>query len=476
MYFNSYPFVLLFLPLSVVGYFLCNKLGRTAGKCFLLAASLFFYGCFDILALPILCGGILANYLLAAGMRRAAGRGKKALLLLGLAVDIGLLLFFKYTGFFLDNWNALTGAAVSMPSLIVPIGISFFTFQQIAFLVDSYRDETISYPILDYAMYSCFFPYVISGPIALHSEIIPQLQEESRARFDAESFSRGLCSFSFGLGKKVLLADQFGPVADWAFSNTAELTAPAALLGILAYTMQIYFDFSGYSDMARGIGQMLNMDIPINFDSPYRALSVTDFWRRWHITLTKFLTRYVYIPLGGNRKGTARTYLNVMLVFLLSGFWHGANWTFLLWGVLHGLGSVVCRAFRGKASLPKAVKWLLTFLFLNVTWVFFRADSVGMGMTVLQKLFTGGFSLPQEFIKTMELFPGVTLPGGNLTICGLWCLLLAFGLFASIFMKNSEERAKSSSYGWKMSLACIALLVLSVLSFSGVTSFIYVNF
>lgn len=476
MYFNSYAFILLFLPLTAAGYFLCGKLGGAVGKLFLLGASLVFYGCFDWRCLPVLCGSILFNYLLAAGMRRVRGKGKKALFLLGLAANISLLLLFKYTGFFLRNWNALTGASLSLPNLLVPVGVSFYTFQQIAFLFDSYHDEAIAYPLLDYALYASFFPYVISGPIALHSQMIPQLQDPARRRFDAESFARGLCSFSLGMGKKVLLADVFAPAADWAFSNTAGLTAPEAWIGMLAYTLQIYFDFSGYSDMARGVGQMLHLDIPINFDSPYRALSVTDFWKRWHITLTGFFTRYVYIPLGGNRKGTARTYLHVMLVFLLSGFWHGANWTFILWGVLHGVGSVVCRAGRGKIKLPKALGWLLTFLFVNGTWVVFRADSVWDALRFGKRLLLGGAGLSADFLGKLTVYDGLSLPGGPLVNALPWLLLLLFGLFASILFKNTQERVASSKFGWKLSLVCAGLLALSVLSFSGVTSFIYVNF
>lgn len=482
MFFNSYLFILLFLPVAVTGYFLCNKRGALLGKLFLLAASLTFYGCFNLWYLPILGGSILFNYLLAAGMRKLDGGRKKALFLVGVAANIGLLLVFKYTNFFLDTLNKAAGLDFTLLHLILPVGISFFTFQQLAFLSDSYHDSGLVYPLLDYALYVSFFPYIISGPIALHSQMIPQLQDSARKRFNPESFSKGLASFSLGLGKKVLLADTFGPAADWAFQNIATLNATDAWLAMLAYTLQIYFDFSGYSDMARGIGQMLNLDIPINFNSPYRALSVTDFWKRWHITLTNFFTRYVYIPLGGSRKGKARTYCNVMLIFLISGFWHGAGWTFLLWGLLHGLGSVFCRVMHGKVKLPKFVKWLLTFLFINGTWVVFRAASVRDALRLFKRMLLGGFGpvstgFSDAFLiqPVKSLVHVLNLPAGNLTLF-LMVALLLFGVIASVLWKNTQERVESSKYGWKLSFACMVVLVWSLLSFSGVTSFIYVNF
>lgn len=482
MFFNSYGFILLFLPLAVAGYFLCNRLGTCWGKAFLFTMSLLFYGLFDWRYLPILCGSILLNFLLAAGMRKLSGKGKKGLLVLGISANVLVLLFFKYTNFFLRTANSLFHTELPSLHILLPVGVSFFTFQQIAFLCDSFHDESISYSLLDYGLYASFFPYIISGPIVLHSQMIPQLRDPARKRFSQESFAKGLCSFSLGLGKKALLADTFGPAADWAFSHVLELNAPEAWLAMLAYTLQIYFDFSGYSDMARGIGLMLNLDIPVNFNSPYRALSVADFWKRWHMTLTGFFTRYVYIPLGGNRKGTARTYGNIMIVFLLSGFWHGAGWTFILWGLLHGLGSVFCRALQGKIKAPKFLKWLCTFLFINGTWVLFRAGSVRDALRVFKRLLLGGLGpVSGEFSKAFLIEPFTSivhllgLPEGWAALT-LTALFFIFGLWASIFWKNTQERLESSSFGGRLSAACALLLVCSLLSLSGVTSFIYVNF
>ena len=482
MFFNSYLFVLLFLPVTVAGYFLCNRRSTLLGKFFLLLASLTFYGCFNVAYLPILCGSILANYLLAAGMRRLKGKTKKALLIAGISLNILLLLSFKYTNFFIENLNVVLQTDFVLLNLILPVGISFFTFQQLAFLTDSYRDAGLSYPLLDYALYVSFFPYIISGPIALHHQMIPQLQDTARKRFNPENFSKGLAAFSFGLAKKVLLADTFGPAADWAFANIAALNGVDAVLAMLAYTLQLYFDFSGYCDMSVGIGLMLNLEIPLNFHSPYRALSVTDFWKRWHITLTNFFTRYVYIPLGGNRKGTGRTYLNIMIIYLISGFWHGANWTFILWGVLHGVGSVVCRALHGKVKLPNWLKWLLTFGFVNCTWVFFRASSVHDALSLFKRMLVGGFGPVSPSFSENFLLPEAEflvnllhLPAGAVTL-GLMVLFFAFALFASVRMKNTQERIGSAKYSGKFAAVCVALLVWSVLSFSGVTSFIYVNF
>ena len=306
--FNSYIFIFLFLPVTLLGYFFINKFSFFFGKLWLLGMSLWFYAYFNIKYLPIITGSILLNY---AFNRLIAASGspfrKKIWLVVALAANIGVLFYFKYYDFFIGNINAVFKTSFSFHRLILPLGISFFTFQQLSYVIDCYRGEVPDYKILDYALFVTFFPQLIAGPIVTHDEIVPQFEDPAKKHADFENLSSGIMAFSFGLAKKVLLADTFGNAVNWGFSNSSELNSGSALLVMLFYTFQIYFDFSGYCDMATGIGLMFNIDIAVNFDSPYRAYTISDFWKRWHITLTRFFTRYLYIPLGGSRKGKIRT-------------------------------------------------------------------------------------------------------------------------------------------------------------------------
>lgn len=340
MLFNSYIFVLLFLPLCLVGWFSLNRLpSRKPALLFLLGMSLWFYGYFNPKYIPIILCSIGGNYLLSRLMQKAAASEnvqqrtapprKTILLALGLLANIGVLFYYKYMNFFLTEAGSILGETFTLHTIVLPLGISFFTFQQISFLVDNWRGETEEYSLLEYACFVAYFPQLIAGPIVTHDELIPQLRAPENRRLNWDNLARGLYLFSLGLGKKVLLADLFGNVANVGFNGVDALDSTGALVSMLAYTLQIYLDFSGYCDMALGIGKMMNIDLPGNFDSPYKALDIQDFWDRWHKTLTRFLTRYVYIPLGGSRKGKLRTYINVMLVFLISGLWHGAGMSFL---------------------------------------------------------------------------------------------------------------------------------------------------
>ena len=301
-------------------------------------------------------------------------KGTKALLWLGIAFHVGLLFVFKYLNFAAQTVNLMLRTAIYPPSLALPLGISFFTFQQIAYLVDASRGEREGDSFLDYVLYVVYFPKLIMGPIAPAEDLIPQFHQESRLRFRQESFCAGMRQFTFGLFKKAVLADTFASAA--VFLTMEEASALELLLMMLAYTFQIYFDFSGYSDMALGFSRMLNIDLPMNFDSPYKALSIRDFWKRWHMSLTAFLTRYIYFPLGGSRKGKIRTYLNTIIVFLISGLWHGASFGFVLWGLFNGILSVFERMTEQyRKYIPKVLQWLLTFGMINVLWLLFQNGS-----------------------------------------------------------------------------------------------------
>ena len=413
MLFNSYIFIFLFFPLCMGGYFLLNKMGKPrVGKLFLLGMSLWFYGYFNPEYLLIILGSVVVNFCMVRLMERTSDptlrKWELAAAILG---NVGILFYYKYLDFTIVNLNAVLNTAIPLRNILLPLGISFFTFQQISYVVDAYRGEVGAYGLLDYMTFVCYFPQLVAGPIVTHDELIPQLQDPERHRFDWDSFSRGLFLFSLGLGKKVLLADMFGKAVNWGFGNVERLDSTNALLTMLGYTFQVYFDFSGYSDMAVGLGKMMHLELPTNFDSPYKACNIRQFWDRWHMTLTRFLTKYVYIPLGGSRKGLWRTCLNVMVVFLLSGIWHGANWTFILWGGLHGLASVLTRCM-GKivSKIPRPIGWLFTFAFINLTWVLFRADSISQAFTFFGRLFSMEFGPVSAGIQEAFALSEIVLP------------------------------------------------------------------
>ena len=487
MLFNSYIFILLFFPLCLCGWFLINRLGKgKLAQVFLLAMSLWFYGYFEPGYLAIILGSILGNFLLG---RVIEGSDKPALrkwLMIGAVVaNLSVLFFYKYLDFCISNVNFLVGAEYPLRHIVLPLGISFFTFQQMSYILDAYRGETPGYGFLEYACYVAYFPQLVAGPIVTHDELIPQLRDPEKLRFDWESFARGLFIFALGLTKKVLVADLFGRAVNWGFDNVGILDSTNAILVMLGYTFQVYFDFSGYCDMAIGLGRMMHLELPLNFDSPYKACNITEFWDRWHKTLTRFFTSYLYIPLGGNRKGRVRTYLNVMIVFLASGFWHGANWTFVLWGILHGALSVLTRHLKKPISrIPRVLTWLGTFLFLNVSWIFFRADSIAEGLWMLSRVFSGGFGPINNAITNVFNIVEVTKISEwvlnidiNRMFPNVMTLLIYSGtLLTVVFAPNAYEVTKKMRFNvWEM-LITVVLLVWCILSLEGVSTFLYFNF
>lgn len=485
MLFNSYFFIFVFLPLSVLGYFALNLLTRPRyANYFLLAMSLWFYGANDLRSLPVLLISIVLNYLIGSAILTSPyRRTKTALLVCGVLVNLGALGIFKYLNFFLSNLSLLLGQSYDPIHLLLPLGISFFTFQQISYLIDARRGDAPSYSLSEYALFASFFPYVTSGPIAFHSEILPQIRDDRRRKPSARNLSRGLTAFSFGLFKKVLVADTLGKAADWGWANLESLNTPAALVTILAYSLQLYFDFAGYSDMASGVALCFNIELPMNFDSPYRARNIADFWRRWHITMTRFFTRYLYIPLGGSRRGLARTCVNTMIIFLVSGLWHGAAWTFILWGALHGVAMVASRLIRArtKRHLPLFPAWLLTFVFVNLCWVFFRAPSIAAGGQLLSRLAAGWGALPSgltdcfltaEFQTLEQFVPLDPALFGTLICVGFLLAALA----GSVFPRNMQQRLQSFKPTMPLCLGTACLLFWSVLSLSGVSTFLYFTF
>lgn len=412
MLFNSHAFLFVFLPLTLVGFYFLSRFSAVWGLAGLLAASLFFYAWWDVRFLALLGGSILVNYglgrCLSAGLAaRTAGR----LLLLGIVFNLALLAVFKYANFFVGTVNDLLGTRWTLAHIILPLGISFFTFEQLTFLVDAKRGETRESSLLHYAFFVAFFPRLVAGPILRYREIGPQLPRTGRRRLDPTDLAVGLTMLFIGLAKKSFLADGIAAYASPAFTAAAA-GQPVDFLfawsGALAYTLQLYFDFSGYSDMAIGLARCFGIHFPMNFFSPYKAVNIVDFWRRWHMTLSRFLRDYLYVPLGGNRRGKLRRYVNLMITMLLGGLWHGASWTFVLWGGLHGGYLIVNHAWLALGNrLPmlrrlmatrsgKVVAVALTFLAVVVGWVFFRAPNEMAAVTLLRGMAgRNGIALPE---------------------------------------------------------------------------------
>jgi alginate O-acetyltransferase complex protein AlgI len=396
MLFNSHVFIFVFLPVVAVAYFaLAARAGGRAALAWLTAASLFFYGWWNPAYLPLILGSIGLNFAAGRLITASRPRWRRPVLVLGLAVNLGLLGYFKYAGFLAANANALLGTSLTVEAVVLPLAISFFTFQQIAYLVDVYRGEVGPHGLLDYALFVTFFPQLIAGPIVHHREMMPQFASPAARRFSWDDLAVGASVFVVGLFKKVVLADSLAVHASPAFAAAeagAPLGAAEAWTGALAYTFQLYFDFSGYSDMALGAARVFGVRLPANFLSPYKATSVVEFWRRWHVTLSRFLRDYLYVPLGGNRRGPWRRLLNLEITMLLGGLWHGAGWTFVAWGALHGLylgaNHLLARAFPGaeRPASPggRVLGWLVTFLAVVVGWVLFRAATLeGAGRMLL---------------------------------------------------------------------------------------------
>lgn len=482
MLFNSYLFVFIFLPVSILVYFSINKMRKYAlAEWFLIGMSLWFYAYFNVMYLIIILCSILINYLLAKLMQDK-NRGKKVVLLIGILVNIGILFYFKYMGFFVETINVAFRSSFEVKNIMLPLGISFFTFQQVSYLVDSYKDSSLQYEFRKYALFVVFFPQLIAGPIVLHSETIPQFSNNIKKKFNQDNFVYGLRCFALGMSKKVLIADLLGKVVEIGYSDVTALGVVDGLILMLSYTLQVYFDFSGYSDMAVGIGKMFNIDIPFNFKSPYKAFTITEFWERWHITLTRFLKNYLYIPLGGNRKGKLRTYVNLGIVFLLSGLWHGANVTFIVWGMLHGIAIILTKIFdkQIKGNHP-ALNWLMTFSFINIAWVFFRADSIGQAMELFRTIaIFNVVSLDAPFVDaflTQEMAFVLNAMGHVGKLLQLMVMPITLIVLVGVVLgtKNTQERLLNppTSIG---TISCAILMGLSIISFSGVSIFIYFNF
>ncbi|MCG8525517.1 MAG: MBOAT family protein [Opitutales bacterium] len=452
MLFSSTEFIFAFFPIVFFGYYLiANRIGAVVSRSFLVAASLFFYAWWKPIYLPLILASIAVNYLI--GRQLVSGpkdsiKKNKTMLIVGICFNLGLLGYFKYSWFIVETVAIVTGSGFRIEPLLLPLAISFFTFQQIAFLTDAYAGKVKDFRFSTYALFVSFFPQLIAGPIVHHSEMMPQFEANRRKWPAWENLQQGLQIFIIGLAKKLVIADTLAVYADQGWSDVSQLSFWGAWATSLCYTFQLYFDFSGYSDMAIGCAKAFGINLPINFNSPYKARNIQDFWARWHMTLSRWLRDYLYIPLGGNRKGEARTYRNLFIVFLLGGIWHGAGWTFIVWGVLHGVGSMFFRVWQKmKMPMPSVVAWLITFIYAHIGWVFFRAPNVSEGWSMLKRLFAVdvGISL-QSLIRWCESFVDgewLLRQGGGYfpTHVGVYLIVTAAVAF---FAKNSIELAIKS--------------------------------
>lgn len=504
MLFNSYLFVFVFFPAVLLVWYGANRLEKPKpAQLALVILSLVFYGYGHPEYIALILASVLVNYAVSGLMAYAKGRCENrkrvdtVLGIVGIAFNLGLLFYFKYYDFFVRNINHFADTGLEAKNIALPLGISFFTFQQISFIADRMCGRAEHYALLDYMNFVTFFPQLVAGPIVNHKDLVPQFQKigsDARALFlraewegeekNRSSIEMGVCLFIAGLAKKVLLADKLGIIVDYGYGNIASLDAPSAFVVMLCYTFQIYFDFSGYCDMAVGLGWMLHINLPENFNSPYKACSVKEFWNRWHITLNAFFTQYVYIPLGGSKCGNGKRLRNIMIVFLLSGIWHGAAWSFVVWGLAHGVMMCIEPLF---AKIAKGVRWFITFAFVNLAWVLFRSGSFWTALQFYRTLFSfsytgkiweladktaGSWNYPGRFLLEMG-------GGTEMEIAVYYMLVLLALLALAVFLctrwnayERVHEREISAAGMWGLAF----LFVMSVISFSGVTTFLYFNF
>ncbi|MDH3974416.1 MAG: MBOAT family protein [Deltaproteobacteria bacterium] len=429
MLFNSFEFILFFLPVTLAFfYFLGRKGSQEFSIIWLVLASLFFYGWWNPAYLLLIIASILFNYSVGRTLSNSDNLSflkhavqKKSFLIFGISANLSLLAYYKYANFFIDNVNYVTGTDFQLDKIILPLAISFFTFQQITFLIDAYRGITKEYSFSHYCLFVTFFPQLIAGPIVHHQEMLPQFAKKEIYKFDYENISVGMTIFFIGLFKKVVIADGIAMHASSVFAmaeNNSILTMTEAWGGAMAYTFQLYFDFSGYSDMAIGLARMFGIRLPLNFHSPYKAHNIIEFWHRWHITLSRFLRDYLYIPLGGNRKGKFRRYINLFITMLIGGLWHGASWTFVVWGALHGFYLIINHGFHAIRrmlghDLSSFTGWgnftsqMITFAAVIVGWVFFRAETFDGAYNMLYAMSgLNGIALPTSYIELLNNLNG----------------------------------------------------------------------
>lgn len=483
MIFSSYSFVLIYLPLLLLLYFgMARHVTRRVQQGFLIIASLIFYGAlfFEgtkyLWYIWLILSSIIVNYSVSLGVQNIKKPvPRKAIFVLGILFNVGLIGYYKYYNFFLENINVVFDTHFTLKYIILPLGISFFTFQQIAYLIGVWKKEEKVPGFLDYTLFIAFFPQLVAGPIVFLKDVIHQYKDEKNRFFNLDNFSKGLFIFAIGVFKKAVIADTLADLVYCAYYEPSSLTFGAAWIGSLAYTFQIFFDFSGYSDMAIGLAKMLNINLPVNFYSPYKSKSITEFWQRWHITLGRSLAVLIYFPLGGNRKGLSRTCFNLFVVFLVSGIWHGAAWTFILWGIAHGVVRIFEKLFEKQIEkVPSFIRVFFTFMFVNAAWVLFRSTSLEQALIYLKKMF-----LPESIsfsgISALAFNTNISYPDTLALIYVMFIILVTTAL-VFIYPKNSIDKYNAFRPTVKNAVFTAILLSFSIVHFSRVGTFIYFNF
>lgn len=497
MLFNSYTFILVFLPVVIGGFYVFSRTGdRRSTVAFLALSSVVFYGWWNPKYLLLILTSILVNFFISRKLQpdRATSR---QWLWIGVAFNLVLLGYFKYANFFVDVAASVSGLPWHISGIVLPLAISFFTFQQIAYLVDTFRGDGTDQSFMEYCLFVTFFPQLIAGPIVHHREMMPQFKDPQRFRFTAFNLGLGLSVFFAGLFKKVIIADSMALYATPVF-QVAETGAPIGLIdgwgAALSYTFQLYFDFSGYTDMATGLALMFGIRLPVNFLSPYKATNIIDFWRRWHMTLSRFLRDYLYIPLGGNRLGSGRRMVNLMVTMVLGGLWHGAGWTFVLWGALHGIYLMINTLWRTilqraeitlfEGQIGRGLGRLITFLAVVAAWVLFRAESLDGAANVLAGM-TGahGLHVPPVLaeLKWDEAYRRITL-----LLAIVWLAPNTVEIFATYTPDPSASSADvrpspgrfslrwQPNRRWAYALALIAVAALA--NMTEISEFLYFRF
>ena len=476
--FTSYEFIFLFLPITFFIFFWLGKYQQKNYATFgLVLASFLFYTYWDYRYVPLLFFSILFNYLIGGKIETTRA---KHWLFLGIIVNIVLLGYFKYTDFFLTTTNALVGTNFDLPHIVLPLGISFFTFTQTAYLIDAYRGETRNHSFVTYCEFVTIFPHLIAGPILNHKDMISQFIAERTFQINYKNIALGLTIFIMGFFKKVVIADHLSPWVAGVFSATDNITFLSAWIGALSYTFQLYFDFSGYSEMAIGLGLLFNLKLPVNFNSPYQATNIIDFWRRWHMTLGLWVREYLYIPLGGNRYGEFAKMRNLFVSMLIIGLWHGAGWTFVFWGAMHGVALMVNHQWRRlNISLPKVLNWGMTFLCVTVLWVFFRAESFHDAWNIIYAMAgMNGFALPAGG-RVQTLFSGWNIPFVKWVPEGSLLEMLGILIVLSIILakiKNPLAYTEHFRANKRWLIITLLLALIALYQMNNYTEFLYFQF
>lgn len=490
MLFNSPQFIFFFLPIVFFTYFLLNKIAPLyVSRTWLASCSLFFYGWWNPRYLLLILLSIAINFIIG---KYLISHKHKLLLFSGIVFNLGLLGYFKYFDFFLTNLNLVFSTNIPLLHLALPLAISFFTFQQITYIVDCYKGKVENYNFINYSLFVTFFPHLIAGPIVHHRVMMPQFQNAKNQKINYENIALGIFAFSIGLFKKLILADNFSTTVLDGTQYIDTITFFDAWLVILSYTLQLYFDFSGYSDMAIGLALLFNIKLPINFNSPYKATNFQELVSRWHITLTRFLYEYVYFPMNrylskrifpffpSKLSTNAKTNINLILLFILSGIWHGAGWNFIIWGLLVGIGIIIYRIWtKWNIKLPLFLAWFLTFVYLNITLVFFKIDHLGKALQLIKAMLGfNGFILPERLSGVLHPLTSVGIAFANTPLKGKFHAVgfILLGLTIVLLFKNTSEKMKSFKPTFIYAIFIIIILIYSILNLTKVSEFLYFKF